>query len=94
MKVYQNKTVTVYDIDKILCDICGKDVYWEEREYNGYISNDVHIELKYKEGWSYGGDEGYYEIFEPDICSHCMREKVIPLIKPLLNRDCWKEEVW
>lgn len=93
MEHYDEVTEIKRRLVKTTCDICGKDIEWENTE--SYMDKSVCIE--YRHGMAWPGEPDY-DTFEPDICSYCFREKIYPLIASLLSpeskawHDSWGEK--
>lgn len=87
MKHIRTVLRNVEEHDTPTCDICGEKVDWENHGDPYKLEEAI---VSYKSGDSVDGSS-HYNHFAPDICSKCMREKVIPTISKMLNRDAWEE---
>ncbi|OQA53658.1 MAG: hypothetical protein BWY45_02928 [Euryarchaeota archaeon ADurb.Bin294] len=91
MDYYETVIEPKQKLIKTTCDICGKDIDWEE-EGESYMVRNLSIEYQHGMAWP---DDPTYDTFEPDICSKCFRDKIYPKIAELLLpdslpwRDCW-----
>jgi hypothetical protein len=88
MKHFRTVMRNVEEHDTPTCDICGKKIDWEHRGDSYKLEE---AKISYKSGSDVSGVRSYKH-FNPDICSFCMREAIIPMITPILNRDVWEEK--
>jgi len=80
VRTYSKKVMPVDTLDKIICDLCGKEIPLDSKD---------EIELKHvrKEGM---GDYGY--LICPDVCGDCWCNKILPFLRE--NELTRKYELW
>lgn len=90
MKIYRMTEKVIVEpkeiLDKVLCDICKKEIYNQ-----GYEISEATVEVEY--GENYGGDGGKKTILNIDICESCFRNKLIPLVEKEFNIEFQEDEI-
>ncbi len=79
MEHYEEVTETIVHKKyiKTTCDICGRDI--NEGNTESFF-NEVTISHEYGKRWT--GCQTAIK-FEPDVCSNCFTEKIVPFLKSL-----------
>lgn len=85
MRVYRTVAVpasTRQVVDKVICDLCGKQGAlgtWESSSYE-VEETEIQIKVRQKDGESYP-ETGWGTEYNVDMCPDCFKDKLIPWLE-------------
>jgi hypothetical protein len=82
VEVAAKPATTREEVDKVFCDLCGKDANrdWQGRSSYEFDDVEVEIEVKRKEGTNYPeGGNGTEVVI--DVCPDCFVKKLVPWVE-------------
>lgn len=90
MNHYKLETVSKLEkkLIKTTCDICNNEI----KNLEFYKFDEVTISHRYGERWPEGGNS---ETLDLDICPECFKNKILPFIEKLANKNfTYSESDW